>query len=139
MSSFTDPLRVEPNDDCSSWTILEPFRFWLEALHVGDVITVPRGTTTDFASVPKLFWSILSPFGRYGKAAVVHDHLYRNGGTVDVSDQQVDPVARIRTFTRAECDQVFLDAMECLGVNWITRKFMYRMVRMFGMWSYKGK
>lgn len=136
MSSFTDPLVTSVNDAGTEWTLEKPFRYWIDKLHEGDVLTLPIGTKTDFASVPKLFWNILPPFGPYGKPAVVHDFLYRNGGNANVAEDG-QPV-RLRHFTRAECDQVFLDAMACIGVSWITRHFMYRMVRLFGGSSYKG-
>jgi hypothetical protein len=41
-----------------------------------DVVIVPAGFVTDFASVPQFFWSVLSPHDRYSKAAIVHDYLY---------------------------------------------------------------
>ena len=37
------------------------------------VVTVPAGFDTDGASVPRVFWSVLDPFGPYFKAAVIHD------------------------------------------------------------------
>jgi hypothetical protein len=134
MSSFTDPLIVTPNDDETSWTLVSPFRYWITELHKGDVLTLPVGFKTDFASIPRIFWNILSPYGRYGKIAVVHDYLYRNGGFVNVAE--FDQPVVMKKFERAECDQIFLDGMEYLGVNWITRKLMYRMVRIFGGSSY---
>ena len=39
-------------------------------------VRVPIGFVTDFASVPRLFWSLLRPDGLYAYAAVVHDYLY---------------------------------------------------------------
>jgi hypothetical protein len=47
------------------------------AEYVGEteVITIPTGTRTDLASVPRLFWWFLAPFGAHEGAAVVHDHL----------------------------------------------------------------
>lgn len=41
-----------------------------------DVFTVPEGFVTDFASVPRFLWPLLPPYGRHGRAAVVHDWLY---------------------------------------------------------------
>ncbi len=40
-----------------------------------DTITVPEGFTTDLASVPRLFWSLLPPTGVYERSAVLHDWL----------------------------------------------------------------
>jgi hypothetical protein len=39
-------------------------------------VRVPIGFVTDFASIPRLFWSMLRPDGLYSYAAVVHDYLY---------------------------------------------------------------
>jgi len=36
---------------------------------------VPAGYRTDFASIPRVVWSLLPPVGRSGKAAVIHDWL----------------------------------------------------------------
>ncbi len=39
-------------------------------------VRVPVGFVTDFASIPRLFWSVLRPDGNYSYAAVIHDYLY---------------------------------------------------------------
>ena len=39
-------------------------------------VNVPIGFVTDFASVPRAFWSLLRPDGEYAYAAVIHDYLY---------------------------------------------------------------
>jgi hypothetical protein len=39
-------------------------------------IRVPVGFVTDFASIPRAFWSILRPDGLYSYAAIIHDYLY---------------------------------------------------------------
>lgn len=90
--------------------------------HELNVIHIPAGFETDFASVPKLFWNVLPPNGVYGKAAVVHDYLYRTWHVA----------------TKDEADHVFLEAMTALGVNWVVRYTMYYAVHYFGRWSYKG-
>jgi Protein of unknown function (DUF1353) len=41
-------------------------------------VTVPVGFVTDFASIPRAFWSLLRPDGDYAYAAVIHDYLYWN-------------------------------------------------------------
>jgi hypothetical protein len=105
-------------NDGRNWTLLTHFFYdgpqgsW----------TVPAGFETDFASIPRVFWRLLPPVGRYGKAAVIHDFLYRTGSA-----------------SRAVADRVFLDAMEVLGVGWLTRHVMFLAVRAFGWTAYKGK
>lgn len=39
-------------------------------------VEVPEGFVSDLTSVPRLFWQVLRPEGRYAYAAVVHDYLY---------------------------------------------------------------
>jgi hypothetical protein len=39
-------------------------------------VTAPVGFLTDFASIPRVFWSFLPPDGDYTYAAVIHDFLY---------------------------------------------------------------
>ena len=39
-------------------------------------VRVPAGFVTDFASIPRIFWSVLRPDGLYSYAAIVHDFLY---------------------------------------------------------------
>lgn len=39
-------------------------------------VRVPIGFVTDFASIPRVFWSLLRPDGLYSYAAVIHDFLY---------------------------------------------------------------
>lgn len=80
-------------------------------------ITVPVGFETDFASVPRAFWSVFPPYGHFTKAAVVHDFLY---GTTD------------HKLTREEADRVFLEIMTG-GRTALWRAYlMYRAVRWFG-------
>lgn len=78
-------------------------------------IRVPRGFVTDFASVPRGLWNLFPPQGKYSAAAVVHDYLYRR-----------------TIWDRSICDAVLLEAMQSLGVNWLSRHLIYRAVRVFG-------
>lgn len=38
-------------------------------------ISIPKGFITDGATIPKLFWNILSPFGRFFKSCALHDYI----------------------------------------------------------------
>lgn len=125
MSSFTDDLIISPSNDCRSWILCERFRYWIDGT---SAITVPEGFVTDFASIPRLFWNIMPPWGKYGKAAVVHDFLYRFGGKIGGG----------KRLSRSTCDGIFRDAMSVLGVPWITRSTMWGAVRAFGWAAWKG-
>lgn len=121
MSSFTTRLIMEPHDDGCTWELIEPFTYDVGELGGDDSITVPKCFRTDFASVPRVFWRVFPPWGKYGKAAVLHDYLYA------VQDRP-----------RAECDKIFLEAMEVLAVSWISRHTIYHAVRLGGWLAWRG-
>lgn len=97
--------------------------YWYEVN--GYIIKVPKGFITDFASVPRAFWTIFPPFGRYTPSAVVHDFLYSQYNETGIN--------------RTLADRIFLCIMKELGVGIIKRNVMYRAVRMFGEMSWKSK
>ncbi|MEY4386602.1 MAG: hypothetical protein RLY20_1885 [Verrucomicrobiota bacterium] len=119
MSSFTTPLLIEFLDG-RNYRLLAGFDYLTDIAQLG-CIHVPAGFLTDFASIPRGLWNLLPPTGKYGKAAVIHDYLYRCCPHLD----------------RKVCDQVLLEAMEVLGVSWLTRKLIYRAVRVFGGFARK--
>ncbi|WP_052362356.1 DUF1353 domain-containing protein [Geminisphaera colitermitum] len=88
-------------------------------------IDLPTGFFTDLASIPRLFWRVFPPAGKYTAAAIIHDFLYANQSTEENKSDNI-------LLTRAEADAIFLEAMEALGVNWLTRSTIYRAVRMGG-------
>lgn len=120
MSSFTSPLRVSPNADGRTWTLTRKLEY-----RVGDsteLITVPKGYKTDLASIPRIFWSILPPFGKYTAASVLHDFSYFK-----------------QAYTRRRCDEIFLEAMKVLNVAWWKRRLLFRSVRIFGGFCWRKK
>lgn len=121
-SRFLDPLILKYLDG-RDWELVSPFNYQTDVFPVSRrPIKIPAGFLTDFASVPRLLWNVMPPTGMYGKAAVIHDYLYRTP----------------QMATRAEADNVFKEAMQALGVGWWTRQVMYRGVRLFGWRAYKG-
>jgi len=121
MSSFTKPLRIEDVDG-RNFRLLESFIYYTNKK---EFICVPEGFITDFASIPRLFWSIIgSPIGKYGKAAVVHDFCYHE-----------------QKYTRKYSDYIFLEAMTVLEVNPAKRWIMWLAVRSFGWipWNKRAK
>jgi Protein of unknown function (DUF1353) len=85
---------------------------------------VPAGFVTDYASVPRIFWNIIAPDGDARFPAVLHDYLYSLRGH--------EPFNK----SRSECDSIFLEAMQFVGVDLIQRNTIYYAVRLFGgFWS----
>lgn len=123
MSSFTTPLRVEILDDFRGNRILalllQSFSYDVGEEGSGETICVPAGFITDFASIPRLFWRLEPPLGRAGKAAVVHDYLYKTKGLDG-------------KYTRARCDAIFREAMGVSGIPWLKRQAMWAAVRAGG-------
>ena len=78
MSTFTTPLQVEL---IGKWQfkLLTPFEYHVGKFPSTEIIRVPQDFITNFASIPRFLWSILSPIDEYAKAAVVHDWLYFKG------------------------------------------------------------
>lgn len=112
----TGPLRVEILPNGRSAVLIRPF---LVKTKSGKLIEVPAGFQTDFASVPRLFWRLIPPWGPYSPAAVVHDYLYATG-----------------IVSRKEADQIFLELMTRLGVAPWRRNVMYAAVRVAGASRY---
>ncbi|EFR3310104.1 DUF1353 domain-containing protein [Salmonella enterica] len=120
MSKFTPPAILEMLEHYK-WRVYEPFEFYLSDDN-SDVIEVPAGFVTDLASVPRIFWTLLPPDGKYAKAAIIHDWMYDNA---------------LRT--KKEADLIFLDGMTVLGVPKWKRIIMYYAVRLFGRGSYSER
>lgn len=100
----------------------------------GYKLIVPKGFITDFASVPRWAWSIITPTGLHQDAAVLHDYLYQYEGrprTEDVTLTELERPWPCR-FTRVECDNIFYEAMRELGVGWFKAWAMAKAVNIFG-------
>lgn len=110
------PMKVE-SDDGRNFTLLEPYNYLCRS---GELITIPAGTTSDGASTPRELWASIPPFGKYWKAAILHDYLYR-----------------VTNRPKAECDNLLLEAMESLGVNEIEAHAIYEGVNLAGKWSFE--
>lgn len=119
MSRFTQILLVSPLDDGKTWALMRDFGYAKGAEDSGDVIDVPLGFLTDFASVPWFFQWWIPQWGKYGNAAVIHDWLYWSQGR-----------------TRQESDAIFLEAMGVMGVGDAKKYTIYYGVRTFGWWAW---
>lgn len=91
-------------------------------LNEAESITVPAGFVTDNASVPRLFWSVVAPHGKYTRAAVVHDYLYSG-----------------ELIPRKKADEIFLFGMGVLGVPAWLAHVMYAAVRIGGAYNHSAR
>ena len=114
MSSFTEPLIVELIGK-NKWSVYKEFTYIREPYPNGAKIIVPERFITDFASVPRIFWAFISPVDTHGKAAVLHDYLYRE-----------------EVYPRHICDEIFREAMIATGVPKWKVFLIYWNVRIFG-------
>ena len=109
---FIHQLDLTPQPDGRNWRLDHGFAFWTPLV---GLVTVPAHFETDLASIPKLFWNILPPFGKYTEAAVIHDYLYRTHIT-----------------SRSTADRTLLAGMEvCVVPRW-QRVVIFCAVRLFG-------
>jgi hypothetical protein len=82
-------------------------------------VFVPTGFVTDFASIPRVFWSMLRPDGEYTYPAIVHDYLYW------VQDRP-----------RAVADEILKIGMQEFGVGATALNIIYAAVRAGGQSSW---
>jgi hypothetical protein len=125
VSTFTTPLQLEfTGKGRRKFTLLSSFEYHIgeyPATDQEDIISVPEGFRTDFASVPRIFWPIVSPIDEYAKAAVLHDWLYNQG-----------------EFSRKKCDDIFDEAMKVLNTPKWKRIVVYYAVRWFAMFAWNN-
>ena len=108
------PPVVKPFADSRDWMLVEPVEYSIG--NSGVIIVVPKGFVTDFASIPQPLWSFgLSPYGRFSKAAIVHDYLYWK-----------------QDCTREQADKLLLIAMKESGVSGSQQSEIYFGVRAGG-------
>lgn len=114
------PPTVRPFADSHDWVLVEDLTYQIG--QSGLTITVPKGFVTDFASIPQPLWSFgLSPYGRYSKAAVIHDYLYWTQGC-----------------TKEQADNILVIAMKESGVSGGTTTTIYEGVHLGGESSWQS-
>lgn len=116
---FRNFVEVSPFADGDNWFLTQELRY--EIQDTGVIVPVPKGFVTDFASIPRPFWSVLPRWGKYGAPAVVHDYLYW--------DQQC---------SRDQADKILLIAMEEMDVGPVWRFIIHRAVSWGGAIAWKN-
>lgn len=129
MNNFLGDLLVKYIDG-KTWEIAQSFTYRLADQSGPEFVHIGAGMLTDFASMPPFVRVIFrSPGGKWDKPAVVHDCLYKTA-YVSVDD------GSIRWIERAEADRIFDEAMKVAGVNGLSRRIIYRGVRVGGMFAW---
>lgn len=86
-----------------------------------DRVVVPAGFVTDFASVPRAFFSIWPPNGLYTYPAIIHDYLYWS-----------------QCRSREEADDIFWLGMGDFKISGSVRWSIYGPVRSFGWFAWNN-
>jgi len=118
MSQFTTPCRVEVIGK-NLFKIIEPFEYHVGTYPSEEIISVPVNFITDFASVPRIFWPIISPIDEHAKAAVIHDWMYKYNYA-----------------KKSRCEEIFNEAMKVLDVPDWKRICIYWSVYTFGWYTW---
>jgi hypothetical protein len=107
---FTSELVAQQTGDLD-WKLVAPLSYRGST----DEFVVPAGSETDFASVPSLFQWLIPRSGRYTKAAVLLDYLWRHLDDVGIP--------------RSDADGIFRRVMGELDVPFLRRWLMWAAVR----------
>ena len=112
---------VKPYDRYK-FEVYEDFSYQIE-LGVNEIISgvVPKGYTTDGASIPRIFWSFYPPYkSEYFSACVLHDYL---------CSKAMHETSIKEAYKRA--DLCFYKHLRLLNVNFVTCFIFYHLVDKF--------
>jgi hypothetical protein len=123
----------------TTWRLTEPL-VWTGTK--GDTFTVPAGFVTDFATIPRFLHWLVSPYGPYTRAAVLHDWLLvelanwsQNWAARD-EPYPGNPIgANLPPADSRDADGIFRRVMQDLGVSWAKRWTMWAAVRLAACFS----
>lgn len=114
------------SDFIGGWAVLVPlqdgsgkwrlFKDLIFESKFGTVYTVPKGFTTDLASIPRFLWPVFPPFGKYDSAAILHDWFCEHNW-----------------ISRYDGDRLFLEAMSVSNVPRWKRYLIYWAVRAYAI------
>lgn len=118
MTGFPQPLILKCLPSCDNEFRFEihekPFEYYTSNQ---EIVSVPVGFKTDFASVPWFFRRIIPATGKYNEATVIHDYLCYLSNRMQ--------------YNRRKADRVFHDAMIDLGVYKYKALIIYFGVRIY--------
>jgi len=129
------PIPVRKRGERRRYELMEEWK--CELLGRDFTFIIPKGFIFDGASIPRLFWNMLSPSGYLFLAGMLHDFIYkyRFAYIYSIIDSLDGGEPRIIKdwFTQEEADQKFeqLADVICIGAHTFT-KIAYISLRGFG-------
>lgn len=105
--AFLGQVDIREKDEMR-WELLRPLTYQADR----QKFTIPAGFITDLATIPAIFRWLLAPYGKYTKAAILHDYLVRD-----------------HIVSLADADGIFRRAMRELNVSFLRRWLMWAAVR----------
>ncbi len=105
------------------WRLEAAYRYQAGAFR----IEIPQGFVFDLASVPRVFWWVISPFELSVVAPLIHDFLYRHQGNPPLG--AIEPP---RAYSREETDWLFKAIMREEGVAAWRCRLAFWATRLFG-------
>lgn len=115
-----------------TWKLMAPL-IWTGTR--GDTFTVPSGFVTDFATVPRFLHWLVSPYGAYTRAAVLHDWLltelaaWTKAKPASLKDGGWEWIKNPPPADSHDTDGIFRRVMQDLGVGFAKRWIMWTAVR----------
>lgn len=103
---------------------LEKHRFKLHKDFKFRGVTIHKDFETDLASVPRIFWTIIPPYGKYTKSAIKHDFNCFYAKSYE---------------ERKSADLEFREDLKFLGVRPLRVWLMYKAVSLNAYYNYKIK
>ena len=99
------------------WLLTEDWHFTLKS---GREIKVPSGFIFDGASVPKIFWFLLSPTGILLIPGILHDYAYKFGYLiVEIGDGETRRIWRDRDYWDRFFREVAITVNGFRFINWV--------------------
>jgi len=133
------PVPVSKRGERRRWEVMEDW--YSNCLGAHFTYIIPAGFIFDGASIPRLFWNILSPSGYLFLAGLIHDFVYKyrflytfttvenlNGGETKVIREW---------YTQKQADKKFEELADriCMGAHFFTR-ISYIALRGFGSFAW---
>jgi hypothetical protein len=114
---FTNKTFIGKTIDFKIWEVVQSIVY---VTRNGDRIIIPSGFKTDLVTVPRIFWTAVSPIEKYSLCAILHDYM------IETKDSS--------KYSKEYIDLIFKESLESLNVNPATIKILYTSVKYFGIY-----